>query len=244
MVRDGVPSPIPFLPDETEEVLRPKKLAVYLTVAVLGVIGYWYLGTPGPQLEADHVRNFDAGLAGVGWSVGFYLVVPAVVMLLARDSLGEAGLRIGDAKYGLKTTLVVCAIVVPAMFFTAKDPIVQGTYPWAGGWPGESASNLLTWAGLYFFFFLSFEFFFRGFLIRAIRPHWGVGAALWVQAIAATAAHLGKPPAETAAALLASLLLGLMAVRGRSILWPALLHFLVGMSVDALALHHQGQLLP
>ena len=71
-----MPSPIPFLPDETEQVLRPGRLAVYMTVATLCAVAYWYLGTPGPQLAADYERGFDAAVGHMAWAVVFYLVVP------------------------------------------------------------------------------------------------------------------------------------------------------------------------
>ena len=65
-----------------------------------------------------------------------------------------------------------------------------------------------------------------------------------MQAFAATAVHFGKPLPETLAALPGSLLFGLMAVRARSIVWPALIHFVVGASTDVFSLYHQGQLFP
>lgn len=244
MVRERVPSPIPFLPDETEQVLRPCRLAVYMTVATLCAVAYWYLGTPGPQLAADYERGFDAAVGHMAWAVVFYLVVPLLALVFARDSVSEAGLRVGDAAYGIKTIAVVTVIIVPIMFLSGNDPLIQGTYPWPGAWPGQSPANLAQWLAIYFPYFVAFEFFFRGFLIQAIRPHWGVGAAIWVQAFAATAVHFGKPLPETLAALPASLLFGLMAVRARSIVWPALLHFVVGASTDVFSLYHQGQLFP
>jgi membrane protease YdiL (CAAX protease family) len=244
MVRERVPSPIPFLPEETEEVLRPGRLAVYMTVATLSAIAYWYLGTPGPALNAEYARGFDTAVGHMAWALAFYLAIPLLVMVLARDSVAEAGLRVGDAAYGLKTLVVVSVIIIPVMFLSGGDPLIQGTYPWPGAWAGRSPANLAQWLAIYFPYFVAFEFFFRGFLIRAIRPHWGVGAAIWVQAFAATAVHFGKPLPETLAALPASLLLGLMAVRCRSLIWPVLVHFVVGASTDVFSLYHQGLLFP
>lgn len=251
VVRVRVPSPIPFLPDETEQVIKPARLAVYMTVASVAAVACWYVGHPGPQLvpqaiglEAAPVRDFDAGLRNVLWTLALYVGLPALAMVLMRDSLRAAGLAAGDPVYGLRALLVVSALTVPIMWLSAGDPAIQATYPWAGEWPGRSLVNLVTWLGLLLVFTFSFEFFFRGFLIHALRPHVGVGVAIWVQAIAATLVHLGKPLPETIAALPASLLFGLMAVRSRSILYNALLHLVVAGSTDVFVLVHQGRLLP
>lgn len=238
---------IPLLPPQAESVLFPGRLAAHLAAATVLATAYWYLGTPGPQLGVeggDWVRDLDAGVRNVGWAVILYALVPGALLLLTGDSLREAGLRLGDPGYGLRAWIVVSAIFVPVMYAGAGDPAVQATYPWAGTWVGASPANLATWLAISFWFYFAFELFFRGFIVRAIAPHWGVGAAIWVQAFAATAAHFGKPLPETLAALPASLLFGLMAVRSRSILYNVLLHFVIGASTDLFALYHQGLLLP
>lgn len=244
-----MPVRIPFLPDETEQVLQPARLAIYLLVATIACVAVWYLGHPGPQLMPEisgepMVRDFDRGLSNVLWTLGLYVGLPALVMLAMRDSLRGAGLSIGDPVYGIKAILIVSAIVLPILWLSAEDPALQATYPWAGDWPGRSVGNLATWLGLMLVFTFSFEFFFRGFLMHALRPHVGLGAAMWIQAIAATMVHLGKPLPETIAALPASLLLALMAVRSRSVLYNAVLHAVVAGGTDVFVLLRQGQLLP
>ncbi|HLU82138.1 MAG TPA: CPBP family glutamic-type intramembrane protease, partial [Trueperaceae bacterium] len=58
----------------------------------------------------------------------------------------------------------------------------------------------------------------------------------------ATLIHVGKPLAEVIAALPASLLFGVMALRSKSILYPALLHLLIGLALDVAILARQGVL--
>lgn len=251
VVRVRVPSPIPFLPDETEQVLKPARLSIYLTVATVAAVAVWYLAHPGPQIlpqlgdgSGEITRDFDTGLHHVLWTLALYVGLPALAMLALRDSLRDAGLAIGDAAYGIKAMLIVSALALPALYMAADDPSIQATYPWAGAWPGASPGNLVTWLGLLLVFTFSFEFFFRGFLMQALRPHVGVGAAIWFQAIAATMVHLGKPLPETIAALPASLLFGLMAVRSRSIVYNVLLHLAVAGGTDVFSLVRQGLLFP
>jgi membrane protease YdiL (CAAX protease family) len=232
------------LPDETEQVLRPGRLAVRLCAATLLATAYWYLGTPGPTLLGAAPRSPETAEQGIAWAVGLLFVAPILVMAATGASVREAGLRLGDVSYGVRAWLLVWAIMIPLTFLGAGDPAVQATYPWAGAAVGASPAALGRWIAVLGAYYLAFELFFRGFLVQAIRPHWGVGAAIWVQALASTLVHAGKPPAETLAALPAGLLLGLMAVRSRSIVWPALLHLAVGISTDLFVLHRQGFLLP
>jgi membrane protease YdiL (CAAX protease family) len=73
---------------------------------------------------------------------------------------------------------------------------------------------------------------------------WGLGAAVWLQAVASALVHLGKPLAETLAAIPFGLVFAVLAIRSRSLLWPILLHLLIGLMTDLFALHYQGWLLP
>ena len=65
-----------------------------------------------------------------------------------------------------------------------------------------------------------------------------------MQTVASTLVHLGKPLPETLAAIPFGLLFAVLAVRGRSLVWPILLHLVIGLSTDVWSLHHQGWLRP
>src|SRR5690606_41693800 len=107
-----------------------------------------------------------------------------------------------------------------------------GAYPGAGAEIGGSVASRLGWALLYALYYLAFEAFYRGFLLRALEAPFGTSLAVWLQAFAATLVHLGKPLPEVLAALPASLLFGVLAVRSRSIFYPALVHLAIGLTLD------------
>ena len=237
-------SPIDRLPVEFQRVLRPTQLTAALTIVCLVAVAYWYFGSPGPRLLHGAGRGFHEATWNIGLAVALMLVLPLACGIPLGLRPAELGLRLGDVRYGLVSTAIVISILIVPLFLASDDPTLKDTYPWAGDWPGRSASNLVVWIGLLALYYVSFEYFYRGFLIKAIEPHWGIGAAIWVQAIASTLVHLGKPPAETLTALPAGLLFGIMAVRGRSILWPALLHLCVGLVTDLSSLWRQDLLLP
>lgn len=226
--------------------LRPAKLALLLSVALLVQIAYWYLGSPGPQLLAARAgtpRSLGAALPAVLWAAVFLFAVPAAFLRLTGDSLRRTGLRLGDAAYGVRLVLIALPFAAGALFVASSFPQLQATYPWAGAWPGRSPLHLLAWSGLYALYYFAYEFFYRGFLLRGLEPYWGLEAAIWVQTLASPLLHLGKPVAETLGAIPMGLVFALVAVRSRSLLWPFLLHLAIGLLTDIFSLWRQGWLL-
>ncbi|MDQ3460254.1 MAG: CPBP family intramembrane metalloprotease [Deinococcota bacterium] len=223
---------------------RQARLSWLLLAMLLLQAAYWYLGSPGPELLAGAPRSLAAALGNIGWAALFFLLVPLVLLRLVGMSSRDAFLQVGDARFGLQATALMSMIAVPVLWFAAQDAALQASYPWAGSWPGQSALTFLAWAGLYGLYYLAYEFFFRGFMLRVLEPHWGLSAAIWVQALTSALIHLGKPPLETLGAIPLGLVFAALAVRTRSILWPALFHLVVGLLTDAFSLHHQGLLLP
>jgi membrane protease YdiL (CAAX protease family) len=217
----------------------------WLLLAALGLqTAYWYLGSPGPVLLGERAPGLESALANIGWAVLLFLVLPLLLLRVSGISAREAGLQLGDVSFGFKLTIILSLIALPVLYLGAQDPALQAAYPWAGSWPGASLANLMAWAGLYALYYLAYEFFFRGFLVRVITPHWGLVAAIWVQALASALIHLGKPPLETLGTIPLGLVFALFAIKSRSILWPALFHLVIGMTADVFSLHHQGLLLP
>lgn len=215
-----------------------------LLAALLLQVAYWYLGSPGPALLAGAAPGLGTALGNILWALALFLFAPLVLLRLVRVAPREAFLQVGDARFGLHATVLMGALAVPLLWFGAQDPALQATYPWAGAWPGASGFNLIAWAGLYGLYYLAYEFFFRGFMIRVLEPAWGLGAAVWVQALASALIHLGKPLLETVAAVPMGLVFAALALRTRSVLWPALIHLVIGLLADTFSLHHQGLLLP
>ena len=226
--------------------LRPYKLTLFLGVAVLVQVAYWYLGSPGPRLLADTAqiqRSLGAALPAILWAAVFLFALPAAFLLLTGDSLRRMGLQLGDTDFGSRLVLIALPIATGVLFVGSSFPELQATYPWAGAWPGRSSLHLLAWSGLYALYYLAYEFFYRGFVLRGLEPYWGLEAAIWVQTLASTLLHLGKPVAETLGAIPMGLVFALVAVRSRSLLWPFLLHLAIGLLTDIFSLWRQGWLL-
>lgn len=199
-------------------------------------VGYWYIGGAGPGGPRDPL----AAATSVTWAVLLLFLLPALLWRWLGLSLGDAGLRRGDARAGLRLTLVGVALVVPVAFLATLDPALRATYPLPGPEVAGDPGRFLVWAALYSAYYLSYEFFYRGFLLRGVEPFWGAGPAIWLQTAASTLLHLGKPLAETLAAIPAGLLFGVLAVRTRSLLYPILIHLALGLAVDLFSAWRQG----
>lgn len=214
-----------------------------LGAATVLQVAFWYLSTPGPSLVSFAPRDPATAVEGIGFAVATLFLAPALLHILTGGSLRELGLRIGDHRYGLAAVAVSAPVGVLLMVLSSGPKSgLQSAYPWAGSAIGDSLTVLIIWAAVYALYYLAFEFFFRGFLLKLLIPAVGSDLAVWLQALAATLVHLGKPLPEVIATLPASLLFGVIALRSKSILYPALLHLIIGLALDVAILARQGAL--
>ncbi|MBX3144262.1 MAG: CPBP family intramembrane metalloprotease [Trueperaceae bacterium] len=220
------------------------KVWYFLLVAVVCQAGFWWLSTPGPNLIRHAPFAPDTALSGVVWAAVTLLALPGLMFILVGGSPAAAGMRVGDARFGFAAVGACTVVAIPVLALASGDASLQATYPWAGSWVGGSVGRLLGWAVVYAVYYVAFEAFYRGFLLHAVAAAWGRVAGLWVQALCATLIHLGKPLPEMLAAAPASLLFGVIALRSRSIVYPALLHLVVGLTIDVFVLARQGLLFP
>lgn len=214
------------------------RLSSLLTLALLLQIGYWYFGAPGAATPRDPAH----ALRSVLWAVLLLGLIPLLLSKPLGLNLARLGLSRGDEQAGRQALWIGLLVVVPLAWFAAGDPSMRLSYPWPGAWAGSSAVAFVAWAMTYSLYYLSFEFFYRGFLLRGLEPALGLNGALWLQTVASTMIHLGKPLLETVAALPAGLIFGLLALRTRSILYVVLIHLALGLATDLFSLVRGGGL--
>jgi len=154
-----------------------------------------------------------------------YLVVPLLIIsLLFRESPVKYGFQIGDWKAGLALTAACWVGSLLMMACVAGMESFRNYYaPQA-----DAIIPLLIKNGLNLF---GWEFLFRGFLLFALYRACGPYAIL-LQAVPFTLAHFGKPELETLSCIFGGSLLGYVAWRTRSFLYPFLIHwFLMTVTV-------------
>jgi membrane protease YdiL (CAAX protease family) len=185
-------------------------------------------------------------LWGYAWWSGArvlgYVVVPVVAWkaLFPKDSVLDMGLRVRGFFQHAWVYALALFIVLGAMAVVARQRDFLTYYPFYKG-SSRSWSDFLLWEALYFAQFFALEFFFRGWMLAAMRRTLGV-AAIFVMAVPYCMIHFGKPYLEAHAAIIAGVVLGSLALRSRSIYAGFLVHITVAFLMDFLALHSRNAL--
>ena len=159
-------------------------------------------------------------------------MVPSLVIKLAfRQELHEFGLRLGDTRYGFRIVVIAFPLLLLVAYVGSLDSAIQAEYPLAKSAMQHLLSFLLVEL-FYLVYYLGWEFLFRGFVLFGLEERYGALLAILVQMIPSAFVLIGKPGSESFAAIVAGLVYGYVAVRTRSILYPLLLHAIVGIGTD------------
>jgi membrane protease YdiL (CAAX protease family) len=187
----------------------------------------------------DRLANYGLKLRGMTrcWYVyvGMYLLmVPAVLAMSTTDSFQRTypflkPPRQVETAPAFPETSVVDETAADAW---RADRVMERLLPRV---PSAYWPQFWTWQFFYAIQFVALEFFFRGFLVHALRRQMGAYAVL-VMTVPYCMIHFGKPIPETLGAIGAGLVLGFMSLKTRSIWMGAALHIAVAMTMDFAAL--------
>ena len=213
--------------------------------AILLQAGFWYLATPGPRLLALEVRLPENAVRGVLWTATLLLVIPFLLGTLLRFQPAETRPQCRQSKGSAswlcwRSGLSRCR---SCSFLLTTEQSSSRTH---GQDPGQDQQSPRSHSGrgsICFTMSLSNTF------SEAFCCSWSPGngvrpAGIWFQATAATLITLGRPLTEVLVALPLSILLGVLVVRSRSLLYPVVLHWLLGVSTDVFSLYHQKLFFP
>jgi len=156
-----------------------------------------------------------------------------IIRFVFNESLRDYGVAIGDWRRGLPTVLLLGLIIAGLLLLpSSRNADFRQVYPLDRS-AGESAIALLRLEVLRgVFFYSAWEFFFRGFMIFGLRQYVGDWLAICIQTIPSCLWHIGLPPGEILASIVAGILFGIIVIRTRSILWVFILHFFIGAILD------------
>ncbi|MDA1191710.1 MAG: type II CAAX endopeptidase family protein [Candidatus Poribacteria bacterium] len=221
---------------ETRGDLSSESVAALLLAPVLLTINRYYCK---PNVFRRHVAHLNVYpdfelFAYAYWFISATLalcVVPMIVWAVAfRKSPSELNTRFGSRE----TSVVVVAAFVPMAVVVAligTTSAFESKYPMFDG-AKDGLRAFLIYELLYGVYFFAWEFFFRGWMLRALAPDFGT-RAIWIQTIPFVLMHFGKPFPETLGALPAGLFLGWLSWRSGSFLYGWLLHWGVAFVMDA-----------
>jgi membrane protease YdiL (CAAX protease family) len=166
-----------------------------------------------------------------------YVAFPVAYAVIHAQPIRSYGLRMGLFRGDLRIFAVLLPVIVAGAYLSAGQPRFQETYPFYTDWSAGRGTvlGLLTWWVLYALTFVTLEFFYRGFLVTAGFPLLGWWA---IPAMAAPYCllHLDKPVPEMVTSLFGGLVLGVVALRTRSILAGVLAHVTLAVGTDAAVL--------
>ena len=178
------------------------------------------------------------------WALGqtlLYVVIPVIqILFFFRQPLSDYGLKIGGFASLWWLYLAMLSVMVPIVLMVSQTESFQSTYPFYRGALNESMwPRFWSWESAYFLQFIGLEFFFRGYLLHGVKRRFGA-YAIFVMMVPYCMIHFGKPMPETLGAIVAGLALGYLALKSKSWVHGALLHWSIGITMDLLAIFHKG----
>lgn len=166
-----------------------------------------------------------------------FLLLGIIPLLLTkfifREPLFSYGIKLGDWRFGLRFTFPLFILIGILLLIPSSQTMeMRNFYPLHRG----ASNSVLAFAQYEFlrvvFFYTAWEFFFRGFMLFGMRRYTGNWLAICIQTIPSCLWHIGMPAGEIFASVAGGIVFGIMAVRSGSILWPWLLHCLIGIGLD------------
>jgi membrane protease YdiL (CAAX protease family) len=220
----------------------PAAILLY-TAALLTALEYvffpphveaWLQGLP---MDRQLPPSLKAGLIWSGACVLGYALIPASVILLLpqgrRPRFRDLGFQVKGFLRRAPVYLGLLVAILPFVYLASRRPEFRLLYPFvleakSGG------SAFWVWEVAYIAQFFALEAFFRGFLLFNLEQRMGT-LSIFVMTVPYTMIHYHKPMIEAFGALGAGLILGFLALKTRSWLGGALLHSVVALTMDGLA---------
>lgn len=215
--------------------LERKIVIIFLSVAILQTIS-WYFGSR--LFFRNHLsiyftqENLLFFYEFYYWFVADFVllfIIPlSLIIFFFKENLKEYGLKSGDYKTGSKYSAYSIIVIVPLIWLATST---FDSYPtilkFVKGYP-----VYVYFFGL-FFYMIAWEFFWRGYMLFGLFKKFGY-YALFIQMIPFVILHNGKPFIETFGAIAGGLILGMIALRTKSILYPVIIHFFIIVFTETL----------
>jgi hypothetical protein len=203
--------------------------------------GRFYRETVAPLLDLgpDDLLGLGAALwKSLATCVLLAAIPAAFTILVERRGPAEHGLAAGDAGFGLRVGALLVALMLPVVAAASCTGTFADHYPLARAAAGDGATFLAYQAAM-LVYFLAWEYFFRGWLLFGLHRHLG-DAAVWIQMIPFALLHGSKPLPEALGSIFVGVLLGYFALRTRTFLYCALVHFVIAAAMDVAAVLQRG----
>jgi membrane protease YdiL (CAAX protease family) len=169
------------------------------------------------------------------WSCIGYFVIPALIIkFIFKEKIRSYGLKIAGISKHLWIYALLYFIVLIGVVIASFQQSFVNTYPFVQLPPGAWHYFIL-FEFFYFMQFFTLEFFFRGFMTFGLEKKFSY-YSIFIMIIPYCMIHFKKPFLEAVASIIAGTVLGMIALRTRSIWYGVLIHCSVALSMDILSL--------
>jgi hypothetical protein len=238
------------------------RVTTIMIVAAIALVVFKKYGNSGfyestlvPDALRGHARQTVMG--DFYWFLSCFVMLGVVPVLavLRFATPSELGMGIGDARFGLKWVAILYAVMFPVIAIASRSESFANYYPLndqigahaVDYFSGRNVRDdflvwFLAYEALYVIYFIGWELFFRGFMTFGLFDRLGFNGVLAAN-IPFVLLHAGKPLPEAIGSVIAGIALGLFALRARSFWYCWLLHALIAVSMDLLAIQRRVELI-
>jgi membrane protease YdiL (CAAX protease family) len=167
-----------------------------------------------------------------------FLIPSVYVKFIMKRPLSDFGISWGDVKWGVKWLIAIPLVIVPVIFLSSKMPEIRDEYPLAKSLIVNRSYILLYEFSYIVFYYVAWEFFFRGFLLFGLKERFGGFNAVLIQTISSCLVHIDKPEGEIVGSIFIGILFGLIALRSRSVWYVFALHISIGVLTDLFIIYY------
>jgi len=210
-------------------VAAPDLLLVAAAFALATLLPYYWRPHP-----SNPMPGWNSAVT-VLWRSIFYLALPLLSLILLRLSPARVGFSVARPGRWLRDIGLLYLIMLPLVYLASRQASFQRTYPFFA-FERLGTGNLLLGFGIRAVGMFAWEFLCRGYLLFALERRIGGPAAVAVQVIPFAVMHAGKPAPEAIGSIVAGVALGIIALRNRSFIPGAILHWSVAITLDLFAL--------
>ncbi|HWB64558.1 MAG TPA: CPBP family intramembrane glutamic endopeptidase [Chitinophagales bacterium] len=249
---------------KTADELKQRRMVVLFSVIALTVVYWftalWYNNKTGnsKDLIVFHWlfgRLFPGNPLLDLWQYFYQFAITVILFFAVPAFIIKRYLKEDYNLFRLKfvrhrQALIICAVIYPVVvcstYFTTTDPTLAAEYP-LSKLIHISWATFIIYEMAYFFYFFSYEAFFRGYLqfgLASEKP--GIKEIIYllaIQTIITTLFHIGKPTSEIMAAAAFGPIIGYVALRYNTIWYGLGIHYLMNIFIDYFILYHR-QMLP
>lgn len=163
--------------------------------------------------------------------LGFLPII--LIRVLFKESLRDYGITLGKWQQGIKYVLIIfLPIAAFVLYPSIYNQEMLNFYP--------QSKDVIYSTGLFIkfeairvlLFYTGWEVFFRGFMLFGMRKYVGDAMAICIQIIPSCLWHIGMPTGEIFASIFGGIIFGVLALKTGSILYPYILHCLIGIGLD------------